>query len=214
MLASGKERESQEALHNDILRAVLPIKKIVGAIKTQKLFGGVHYNYASGAPFYRCKVPLLPDSMNWAGNYESVLKDFFRGLSINTIGLGEELLEAGTLKNQSEVDIWDERFAMTIKEVFNPFNKNSHGFNVNITPEVAESEHLIEILEAVQNHRKFPKGDDPYGLHDFGAFEVDGRRWYFKFDFYEDEKMQWGWDPLDEHRRAYRLLTIMCSSEY
>ncbi len=213
MLASGKEREAQEALHNDMLRASLPIKKIVGVIKTQKLFGGVRYNHDLGAPFYMCKVPLLPDWTNWAGNYESVLKDYFRGF-IQKSGLGDELMMDGTLKNEKEVDRWDERLEKTIGEIFSPFNKNSHAFNVNITPEVAESEHLIEILEAVQNHRKFPKGDDPYGLHDFGAFEVDGRRWYFKFDFYEDEKMQWGWDPLDEHRRAYRLLTIMCSSEY
>lgn len=193
MLTIGKKRLTEEALHNDLLRQSLPIKKIVGLIRMTKKFGGIPYNYAKGPPFYMIEIPMLPDKTNWTGNYESVLKDYFKD---KFKGLDDEM------------------WIKFIVAIFNPFNKNSHSFRLNLTPEVCESEHVLEILQAVENHKDFPEGDDPYGLHDFGAFSVGDKRWFFKYDFFEDKTLAWGWDPLDENRRAYRLLTILCSSEY
>ena len=59
----------------------------------------------------------------------------------------------------------------------------------------------------------FTKDNDPYGEHDFGAFEIAGAgKIYWKIAYYEDETMQWGAE--DPTTKAYRVLTIMLADEY
>lgn len=70
-----------------------------------------------------------------------------------------------------------------------------------------------KILEAVQAFSDFPKGDDPYGEHDFGKVVVLGIKVYFKIDYY-DQKLEYGSpDPTDD-KVTRRVLTIMLASEY
>ncbi len=67
--------------------------------------------------------------------------------------------------------------------------------------------------EAVANFEAFDRDSDPYGEHDFGLLEVDGRKLYFKIDYYGLDLASASDDPADR-RRTNRVLTIMLAEEY
>ena len=69
------------------------------------------------------------------------------------------------------------------------------------------------ILERVRTYDDFAPANDPYGEHDFGAFEYNGRHIFWKLDAY-DRDLQYGSpDPADP-RVTRRVLTIMLAGEY
>lgn len=70
-----------------------------------------------------------------------------------------------------------------------------------------------KILQAIRDFSDFPKGDDPYGEHDFGKVVVDGIDVYFKIDYY-DLKLEYGSPDATDDNVTRRVLTIMLASEY
>lgn len=63
----------------------------------------------------------------------------------------------------------------------------------------------------VREFTEFTQENDPHGEHDFGAFEIENRKFFWKIDYY-DLKYEFGADPLAEpHRKA---LTIMHAEDY
>jgi hypothetical protein len=70
-----------------------------------------------------------------------------------------------------------------------------------------------EILDRVCKFEDFTPDNDPYGEHDFGAFEYNGERIFWKIDLY-DLNMEFGSeDPADPYQTT-RVLTIMLAWEY
>jgi len=55
--------------------------------------------------------------------------------------------------------------------------------------------------------------DYPYGEHDFGSFELCGRKFIFKMDYYDPEKRFASEDPSDP-AKTVRVLTLMLGSDY
>ena len=43
---------------------------------------------------------------------------------------------------------------------------------------------ISQILSKVKEFDSFTKGNDPWGEHDFGAFEHNGRKFFWKIDDY------------------------------
>jgi hypothetical protein len=71
----------------------------------------------------------------------------------------------------------------------------------------------VKAVEAVKNFSDFPKGNDPYGEHDFGAFELEGEKLFWKIEYF-DRSMQFASpDPADE-TLTVRVLTVMLAEEY
>lgn len=71
------------------------------------------------------------------------------------------------------------------------------------------------IWAKVRAFTDFTEDNDPYGEHDFGAFEVPGAgRIFWKLDYYADSSMQWGSEAPHDPVRSFRVLTIMLASEY
>jgi hypothetical protein len=68
-------------------------------------------------------------------------------------------------------------------------------------------------VKAVQTFDDFPKGNDPYGEHDFGALDVRGKRVFWKIDYY-DKALEYGSDDPANPAQTTRVLTIMLASEY
>ena len=68
-------------------------------------------------------------------------------------------------------------------------------------------------LEAVAGFTRFDEGNDPYGEHDFGAFEVAGCQLFWKIDYYDANLEAGSPDPADEGATT-RVLTVMLASEY
>ena len=82
-----------------------------------------------------------------------------------------------------------------------------------ITRGVAElpEEERAKVFHTLARFDTFTPDNDPYGEHDFAAFTVDGVRFNFKIDYYENEELRFGAeDPLV----SYRVLTLMLAEEY
>ena len=69
------------------------------------------------------------------------------------------------------------------------------------------------IREKVELFNNFTSDNDPYGEHDFGAIEHEGRRVFWTIDYYAPDMMHGSEDPADP-KQTVRVLTIMLASEY
>lgn len=72
-----------------------------------------------------------------------------------------------------------------------------------------------EIYLAVVTFDDFTEDNDPYGEHDFGAFDhPKAGKIFWKIDCFSDNSCQWGSEHPEDRERSYRVLTIMLASEY
>jgi hypothetical protein len=81
-----------------------------------------------------------------------------------------------------------------------------------ITPGIATlgREALDRIVKTIAVYDAFCHANDPYGEHDFGSFEADGKAIFFKIDLYEEPEVKSGnGEPV-----VTRVLTIMLAEEY
>ncbi len=69
------------------------------------------------------------------------------------------------------------------------------------------------IREKVETFDAFTPDNDPHGERDFGAFEHNGNRIFWKIDYYAPDMQHGSEDPSDP-RQTVRVLTIMLASEY
>ena len=69
------------------------------------------------------------------------------------------------------------------------------------------------IAKKVQTFDQFEHPDDPYGEHDFGAFNSRSRKIFWKIDYYDPTRKGGADDPSDIFTTA-RVLTIMLAEEY
>ena len=70
-----------------------------------------------------------------------------------------------------------------------------------------------KVLSAVRSFNEFTEDNDPHKEHDFGSFDVDGEKCFWKIDYY-DLKMEGGSDNPADPAVTTRVLTIMLASEY
>ena len=73
-----------------------------------------------------------------------------------------------------------------------------------LTKGVASSEQaeVNQVLKKVRDFDEFTKGNDPWEEHDFGAFEHNGQKFFWKIDDYKG------------HEGYNLILTIMLAEEY
>ena len=70
-----------------------------------------------------------------------------------------------------------------------------------------------ELVRKVQTFNDFTEANDPYGEHDFFAFEFMGKKLFGKIDYY-DKSMEYGSEDPADQSKTMRVLTIMLASEY
>ena len=75
------------------------------------------------------------------------------------------------------------------------------------------TEAVTAVLDRVRTFTDFTEENDPNGEHDFGAFEIDGNRFFFKIDYY-DPTMDGGSEDPSDPKKTTRVLTIMLALEY
>lgn len=76
------------------------------------------------------------------------------------------------------------------------------------------SEVVEALLTKVRVYDRFTDDDDPYGEHDFGAFDQDGAgRVFWKIDYYDPSMTAGSADPSDP-KATLRVLTVMLAEEY
>jgi Protein of unknown function (DUF3768) len=105
---------------------------------------------------------------------------------------------------------------MTITELNDRFRQHNLGHGqVRIAPmvEMMPIEQREALLAAIRSFSDFNEDNDPYGEHDFGTVEFQGKKYFWKLDYYADDSYEYGAeDPSSPSTR--RVLTIMHSSEY
>jgi hypothetical protein len=75
------------------------------------------------------------------------------------------------------------------------------------------TEFKASVLQAVREFRDFDEGNDPHHEHDFGAFELNNQRFFFKLDYY-DTSMEFGSPDPSDATETTRTLTVMLAEEY
>ncbi len=80
-----------------------------------------------------------------------------------------------------------------------------------ITAGVWENCNISEVISKVREFAAFTEDNDPYGEHDFGSFELDGRKLFWKIDYYGLDFAGYC-DPLSDECR--KVLTVMLAEEY
>jgi hypothetical protein len=105
--------------------------------------------------------------------------------------------------------------AERIRELNDAFRSTFSGGQVMMTSGVDELPDCVkaDALVKVATFSPFTSDNDPYGEHDFGFFDLVGRKFYWKIDYY-DEKCEFGSvDPADPEKTT-RVLTLMLAAEY
>jgi hypothetical protein len=81
-----------------------------------------------------------------------------------------------------------------------------------MTPGIAAlgAEAVARIVKTVAVFDDFCHANDPHEEHDFGVFEADGHRIFFKIDLYEEPDVK----DSNGEPAVTRVLTIMLAEEY
>jgi hypothetical protein len=92
------------------------------------------------------------------------------------------------------------------------FRKTLSGGKVMLTAGVNELPDMVKAaaIQKVVSFDDFNEDNDPYGEHDFGAFEAEGHTIFFKIDLYEEP----GVKRKNGEPVVNRVLTIMLAEEY
>ena len=72
---------------------------------------------------------------------------------------------------------------------------------------------VARVQGEVRAFAAFTEDNDPYGEHDFGSLEVDGRRLFWKVDYFDRRGRCHSPDPADPGV-TLRVLTVMLAEEY
>jgi len=69
------------------------------------------------------------------------------------------------------------------------------------------------VIRRVATFSEFTADNDPHEEHDFGNFELAGRKFFFKIDYF-DANMEFGSEDPADPVKTTRALTIMLAEEY
>jgi len=102
-----------------------------------------------------------------------------------------------------------------IRDLNDAFRTTFRGGKVVVTQSISHMELAAQqaIFAAVQTFDNFNAGNDPHDEHDFGSFEFDGEKFFWKIDYY-DPSLQFGSENPSDPAQTARALTIMRASEY
>lgn len=75
-------------------------------------------------------------------------------------------------------------------------------------------EEQAAILERVRTFDEFTSQNDPYGEHDFGAFEHAGHSVFWKIDYYDRDGEEYGSPDPSDPSLTTRVLTVLLAGEY
>jgi hypothetical protein len=84
-----------------------------------------------------------------------------------------------------------------------------------MTPGIAAlgAEAVARIVKTIAVFDDFCHANDPHEEHDFGVFDADGHRIFFKIDYFDETLTYHSTDPVDPSVTK-RVITIMLAEEY
>ena len=102
---------------------------------------------------------------------------------------------------------------ITVRALNDAFRTSLIGGRILITHGVQQQPDLGQLLELVRCYSDFSEDNDPYGEHDFGSFDHDGEKYFWKIDYYDPSLACASSDPADPEGTT-RVLTLMLACEY
>jgi hypothetical protein len=96
--------------------------------------------------------------------------------------------------------------AERIRDLNDAFRRSFAGGKVMTTAGIAAmtDDTRAKVFDGVRAFEAFTADNDPHGEHDFGSFEIDGRKLFWKIDCY-DASMEFGSeDPADPSKNDPR----------
>ena len=102
-----------------------------------------------------------------------------------------------------------------IRELNDAFRSSFHGGRVMMTSGVYELPDCVKAQAFIQlaEFSEFSADNDPYDEHDFGSFDVAGRKFFWKIDYYDKDLLNGSEDPANPECTR-RVLTLMLATEY
>jgi len=102
-----------------------------------------------------------------------------------------------------------------IAELNDNFRKNWSDGKVLMTRGVVyiKDKIRIELVKQVVHFDNFTEDNDPYGEHDFGAITIEGKKFFWKIDYYDNSMKSGSEDPSNPDITK-RVLTMMLAEEY
>ena len=102
-----------------------------------------------------------------------------------------------------------------IRELNDSLRQNFSGGRVMLTKGVAglPLATRLKVMQKVKSFNNFNVSNDPYGEHDFGAFDLEGVTYFWKIDYYDLNYEYLSIAPSDP-TITNRVLTIMLADEY
>ena len=102
-----------------------------------------------------------------------------------------------------------------IRELNDAFRRSFSGGKVTMTAGVYALPDMVKAaaLQKAATFDEFNEDNDPHGEHDFGSFELCGRKFFWKIEYY-DRAMEYGSEDPSEPEQTTRVMTVMLASEY
>ena len=75
-------------------------------------------------------------------------------------------------------------------------------------------EFVAKALIKVMAFDDFNADNDPHGEHDFGSFELEGEKLFWKVDYYSTDDPDLAPEDPSDPTKTERVLTIMLAEEY
>lgn len=88
-----------------------------------------------------------------------------------------------------------------------PAFPHPHRFMVTTSVAALSPGSLSQLIVKVQSFGSFTPDNDPHLEHDFGSIDHEGERYFWKFDYYDEDLQCFQEDGI-------RVLTLMHSSDY
>ena len=102
-----------------------------------------------------------------------------------------------------------------IRELNDELRKYLIGGGAVMTPGIAAlgQEAIDRIVKTIAVYDDFCHANDPHGEHDFGSFEAEGEKIFFKIDYYDKTLTYHSPNPANPSVTE-RVITIMLADEY
>jgi len=102
-----------------------------------------------------------------------------------------------------------------IRSLNDKLRKNLVDGTAVMTPGIAAlgQEAVARIVKTIAVFDDFCHANDPYEEHDFGSFEAEGAKIFFKIDYFDRSLSMHSPDPADS-TVTERVITIMLAEEY